>query len=145
MRKNKLHNKVDELKELLAADTSISDIASKFGCTWRTVKRVIEKNGMIYINNHKRKPGIAQKYESYDDAVNRGCTDKRTIKKFLLIERGYKCEGCNNVEWRGIPITLELHHIDGNGKNVLRENCELLCPNCHEQTDNYRFKGKQHI
>lgn len=30
-----------------------------------------------------------------------------------------------------------MHHIDGNYKNNNLSNLQLLCPNCHSQTDNY--------
>lgn len=56
-----------------------------------------------------------------------------------LIREGlkeYQCEQCGNVEWMGQPIPLELHHKDGNRRNNLLENLELLCPNCHAATDN---------
>ncbi len=63
-----------------------------------------------------------------------------------LIREGlkeYQCEQCGNVEWMGQPIPLELHHKDGNRRNNLLENLELLCPNCHAATDNYRGSKKK--
>lgn len=65
--------------------------------------------------------------------------------KYRLVNEGYKewkCENCGLVEWLGKPIPLELHHKDGdNTKNYLG-NLELLCPNCHSLTNNYRWKKK---
>lgn len=55
----------------------------------------------------------------------------------------YRCEKCNNTEWLGKPIPLELHHIDGNNLNNKLENLQLLCPNCHAFTDNYRSNNTQ--
>jgi 5-methylcytosine-specific restriction endonuclease McrA len=40
----------------------------------------------------------------------------------------------------GEPIPLELHHIDGNHNNNDLSNIQLLCPNCHAQTDNFSNK-----
>ena len=51
-----------------------------------------------------------------------------------------KCECCGNTEWMGLPIVLELHHIDGNRTNNKLENLQLLCPNCHSVTDNFKSK-----
>jgi hypothetical protein len=62
-------------------------------------------------------------------------------KKVLLKERGHRCECCNNTEWLGKPITIELEHIDGNNKNNAKENLKLLCPNCHSQTETWRGKN----
>ena len=41
----------------------------------------------------------------------------------------------------GIEIPLEIHHIDGNHKNNKLENLQILCPNCHSLTTNYRGKN----
>lgn len=42
----------------------------------------------------------------------------------------------------GKPIVLELHHKNGNTHDHRLENLEILCPNCHSQTDNWKFKNK---
>ena len=52
-----------------------------------------------------------------------------------------KCEICNNSEWLGKVIPLELHHIDGDRFNNQLDNLQIICPNCHAQTDNYRAKN----
>lgn len=54
----------------------------------------------------------------------------------------HKCSCCDNTEWNGVPIPLELDHIDGNNTNHLLSNLRMLCPNCHAQTDTYRGKNK---
>ena len=44
----------------------------------------------------------------------------------------------------GYPIMLELHHIDGNHNNNKLENLQMLCPNCHSITDNFKSKKMKH-
>lgn len=39
------------------------------------------------------------------------------------------------------PIPLELHHINGINNDHRLENLQMLCPNCHAFTDNYRGKN----
>ena len=56
----------------------------------------------------------------------------------LIYLRGVKCESCGATEWLGKPITLEVHHIDGDKCNNLNENLQLLCPNCHSYTETWR-------
>ena len=64
--------------------------------------------------------------------------------KNQLFKLGYKikvCEMCGNKEWMGEDIPLELHHINGNKFDNRIENIQILCPNCHTFTDNYRGKN----
>lgn len=63
-------------------------------------------------------------------------------KTFLISERGHKCEDCGLTEWKDFPITLELHHIDGNRVNNEKTNLQLLCCNCHATTYNWRNKKR---
>ena len=60
------------------------------------------------------------------------------LKKHLVSERGTTCEVCENESWLSKPIPLEVHHLDGDRTNNSLENLQLLCPNCHSQTDNWR-------
>ena len=59
----------------------------------------------------------------------------------LVYKRSWKCEKCGLSTWLDQPIALEIHHKDGNHINNLEENLQLLCPNCHAQTENYRGKN----
>jgi hypothetical protein len=48
-----------------------------------------------------------------------------------------RCERCGLTEWRGEPISLELHHVNGDRLDNRLESLALLCPNCHSQTETY--------
>jgi len=71
-----------------------------------------------------------------------GKMDRATIRKYLTEDRGYKCECCNISEHNGLPITLQVDHIDGNPGNHIASNTRLICPNCHSQQDNWGAKNK---
>jgi hypothetical protein len=61
--------------------------------------------------------------------------------KTLCNLRGRKCEMCGLEEWLGEPITLEIHHKDGDRLNNTINNLQILCPNCHAMTDNWKGRG----
>lgn len=65
---------------------------------------------------------------------------KENLFNFKIKKR--KCEKCNLYKWENKDIPLELHHVDGDNKNNSILNLQILCPNCHALTENYRGRGK---
>lgn len=77
-------------------------------------------------------------------------SNKKSISSFKLKNKLFefkfkekKCENCKLDTWLDSTIPLELHHIDGNHRNNNLENIQILCPNCHSLTRNYRGKNKK--
>ena len=70
--------------------------------------------------------------------------DPKTLKRYLLKTRDCKCELCSIGDtWNGLPLILQLDHIDGNSDNNFPSNLRLLCPNCHSQTDTFAGKKRE--
>lgn len=69
-------------------------------------------------------------------------TRGKYVKIHLIHERGHRCESCKLTKWLDQPIPLELHHIDGSRFNNEKENLQLLCSNCHAQTDTFKNKKR---
>ena len=74
----------------------------------------------------------------FDGSVKDGLSD--SIRNYLLKQVNYKCEKCGWGEKNPITnkVPLEIHHKDGNYKNNRPENLEVLCPNCHSLTPNFK-------
>jgi len=90
---------------------------------------------------------IGNKRPTEDYLNNKAFIGSNTLKKRLIREGFFqrKCYSCENTEWMGKPISLELHHQDGNYENNGLSNMQILCPNCHAQTTNYCSKRKKLI
>jgi hypothetical protein len=69
-----------------------------------------------------------------------GTARNRMHVKIRLLSSGLKamrCEECGLTEWLDEPLSMALHHVNGDGRDNRIRNLELLCPNCHSQTPNF--------
>lgn len=101
-----------------------------------------EKDRMDF--SDKIKKTIPKRMETYENNFMRADFNSLkfgTKKRRVLIEQNKKCLICDNNEWMGNPLVLELDHIDGDNKNNKRDNLRYLCPNCHSQTPTWRGRN----
>ena len=66
------------------------------------------------------------------------------LRKYLLEKYNNSCVKCGWNELHPVdnkPL-VEINHIDGNAENNLEDNLEILCPNCHSMTYNFRARNK---
>lgn len=133
----------EELEQFVKESYSYAQVCEKIGYSggsgFRAVKEMIELYG--FDNSHFK----GQAWNKGDFNYERFTFGKviKTIDaiKALVALRGHRCERCQNTEWLDQPITLELHHLDGDKLNNEMSNLVLLCPNCHSYTDNWRGKN----
>ena len=116
------------------------------GGNYKTIKHLIEKysldtrhfTGQGWNVGLKFKPKVVT---DIADILIKGSHYQSYKLKSRLLREGLKerrCECCGLEEWQGKPIPLELHHINGNKNDLRLCNLQILCPNCHTFTTNYR-------
>lgn len=132
--------------------TSMSELCKLLGKrptnnNYLALKKIIEKYNIdishfstISTPKTQSKKISDDEYFVLDNNVLKGSSK---VKARLLKNniKEHKCEYCGNTEWNSQPIPLELHHINGNRYDNRLENLQLLCPNCHAQTDTYAGKN----
>jgi transposase-like protein len=71
---------------------------------------------------------------------NRSHLKRRLVRLGLLADA---CHECGISVWRGKPLSLCLHHVNGINDDNRLENLALLCPNCHSQTENFAGRNRR--
>lgn len=136
----------DKILQWISENQSKAFICRELKCKPETLNNYLKKMNIQYDGNQAGK-GLTKDNSHYmtlvDYLANSQDIQTNKIRLKLLREgyKEYKCEKCGLSEWLGQPIALEVHHIDGDRTNNTIENFQLLCPNCHAQTDSYRGKN----
>lgn len=136
----------DEILQWISENQSKAFICRELKCKPETLNSYLQKMDIQYDGNQAGK-GLSKNNSHYmtliDYLANSQDIQTNKIRQKLLKEgyKEYKCEKCGLSEWLGQPIVLEVHHRDGDRTNNTIENFQLLCPNCHAQTDSYRGKN----
>ncbi len=115
---------------------SVRECARRFGfSTWSWHHAV--KRGAI-----KARPAAMPISELSAAPRSRSHVKRRLLSAGLKENR---CELCGITEWRGRPISMALHHVNGDGADNRLENLQLLCPNCHSQTENFAGRNRRRV
>lgn len=140
-------DRIDEIMGWIEANESLTFMQEKLKCNYETLRKVLLHFSIEYTGHKTQVREAFKKLPKNKISVYEYLGTGKYIKpsklKHKLVEAGLKedkCERCNNSTWLGKPIPLELHHINGNRFDNCLSNLQILCPNCHALTNN--FKGK---
>ena len=145
MARNDILERKEEILQWISENQPKAEIARRLNCKPDTLNGYLKKMGIEYKGNMGKKGLKSALNKKTFDELSQVSTVTSHRLRLRLLEEGikeHKCECCGNTEWMGYPIPLELHHKDGNHFNNELSNLELLCPNCHAQTDNYSCKKR---
>ncbi len=132
----------EEIEQICKESSSISEVAEELGYAKESSAVTVVSN---YIKDNdidiSHFTGRAWNKDNFDYSRFQKGKKVQGAKDALIHLRGRKCEICGNTEWQGKEIPLVIHHMDGDHLNNELSNLQLLCPNCHAQTDNYCGKN----
>jgi hypothetical protein len=102
--------------------------------------KLLSNNKKIYCNNTCQH--LTQRNLKIDAGLEK-CSAS-FIRNYMINKYAAKCMKCGWCEINQTTgkVPIELNHIDGNSENNNLINLELLCPNCHSLTSNYKALNK---
>lgn len=146
---------IDDVKEAAKISKSIAGVLRELGLrpvggNYNTINRIIKENNIdiSHFTGQGWNVGLQFKpmkhltdKEVFVQDSNYKCS-WRLRERLLKYRDSRKCDNCGHSIWLGNPIPLEVHHINGNNLDNRLENLQVLCPNCHALTENFRGKAK---
>jgi 5-methylcytosine-specific restriction endonuclease McrA len=124
----------DEIQAYYDAGHSVRECLTHFGCSGQTWHAARQRGDIV------TRPQRMTIEQLTSRASHRGNVKRRLLEDGMLAP---ECGRCGIATWRGAALTLELHHVNGDGADHRLENLELLCPNCHSQTDSWGGRNRR--
>lgn len=137
------------------SSNTFSDILKYFGLdnkgsNYKTLKKRLNEENIDYshiaqgLSTNKGRKFFRELIPLNKILVKNSSYARKNLKQRLLKEGKLQeiCAICRmGPIWMDKPLSLQLDHINGISNDNRIENLQMLCPNCHSQTDT--FAGKR--
>lgn len=131
------------LREAVESSLTYKEVAQKTGMSRSNASKQIKRFNLdiSHFKGTGKRPAPIERYLKDESGVQSNNLKKRLVDEGYL---KYVCNWCGISKWRGVYLTLELDHINGNCWDNTLKNLRLLCPNCHTQTPTNKGKNKKY-
>ena len=138
--------KLETLEPIVKNSISYAEVLRKLGYKQAGgmqayIKKLIE-HFQLSVKHFKGQSSGKGKLLLSDDEVfeETGKRQRPLVKKYFLKHVEYECAKCEIGSWNGEDLILELHHKNGKNSDNRFKNLELLCPNCHSLTPQFKMR-----
>lgn len=134
----------EQIEEAVSKTKSMIGAARYLGLSRDKFNKLAKRYNLFEPNQSGKGTSKKKTYTDEEIFSNRNCNVSSSILiKRLKQIRKWKCESCGSIEWMGRPLPLEIHHMDGDRCNNNLNNLQILCPNCHSLTNNWRSRNQK--
>lgn len=141
--------KKEELEKVIKESKSIKEVLLRLkysprGNQFFNLKQRCKEDGISlkFPRKHNKIKSIDY-YLRKDFYVSSVFLKKKLLSLNLIEKRCYAANCIITESWLGMPLTLQLDHINGDCSDNRIENLRLLCPNCHSQTVTYSGRNQK--
>lgn len=130
------------IRKMIHDHKSKKEIANALNCKTETLNRYLKIMGIDYKGCTPKSPTAKMSLSEY---IKAGHVRNNLLKQKMFEEgvKENKCDCCGVSWWQGQRLVLEVHHKNGDNYDYNLSNIELLCPNCHSITKNYKGAGRK--